>query len=423
MNTQTIQAIEQQRKTRPLRVLHVLDHSWPVHSGYSFRSLHLIAAQQHMGLRPLVLTGPLQAIDDPRASDVVLDGVAYHRTPYSGLLSEWAITRRRPILREMMVVRLLRQRILKLIEQHPVDIIHAHSPVLCGLAALQAARLTRTAFVYELRAFWEDAGDPRKAKSLRYRLSRKMEDYVVHRANAVVGIAQSILKDLEARKADPKKLFHVPNGVDVRKFSPAARDSALAAELGVGKVPVLGFIGSFYHWEGAAWLVRAIAELRRRGAACELLLIGDGEEMPAVRAAVHEEQAQDFVHVIGKVPHEQVERYYSVIDVLVYPRHRSRLTEMVTPLKPLEAMALGKAVLGSDVGGIRELIDMEQTGLLFRADDVDDFCRQAGRLLDNPALREELGVRARELVLREKDWAILAERYFNVYDAALQDVR
>jgi glycogen(starch) synthase len=254
-------------------------------------------------------------------------------------------------------------------------------------------------------------------------LSRKMEDYVVHRANAVVGIAQSILKDLEARKADPKKLFHVPNGVDVRKFSPAARDSALAAELGVGKVPVLGFIGSFYHWEGAAWLVRAIAELRRRGAACELLLIGDGEEMPAVRAAVHEEQAQDFVHVIGKVPHEQVERYYSVIDVLVYPRHRSRLTEMVTPLKPLEAMALGKAVLGSDVGGIRELIDMEQTGLLFRADDVDDFCRQAGRLLDNPALREELGVRARELVLREKDWAILAERYFNVYDAALQDVR
>jgi glycogen(starch) synthase len=411
---------------RPLRVLHVLDHSWPVHSGYTFRSLHLLAAQQYLGLRPQALTGPLQLADEPQAADTVKDGLAYWRTPYAGSFSQWAIERRHPILREAMVVRLLRRRILDLLDREPFDIIHAHSPALCGLAALRAARSKRLPFVYELRASWEDAAvDQNKthSRSLRYRLSRKLEDYVVHSADAVVGIAQSILSDLQVRKADPSKLFHVPNGVDTDKFFPIPPDQQLAAEIGLGKDKVLGFIGSFYTWEGVAWLVRAVAELRRRGSACKLLLVGDGEEMPAVRATVQELGASDFVRVLGRVPHDQVERYYSVVDVLVYPRHRMRLTELVTPLKPLEAMAQAKAVLGSDVGGIRELVEPEKTGLLFRAGDVDDFCRQAGRLIQDASLRYDLGTRAREVILREKDWKILARRYVDVYEAAMRNHR
>jgi PEP-CTERM/exosortase A-associated glycosyltransferase len=413
-------------QVRPLRVLHVLDHSWPVHSGYAFRSLHLIAAQHRLGLRPQVLTGPLQLSDDPQARDAELEGIPYRRTPYAGSFSEWAIARRRPVLREAAVVRLLRQSILRLLESESFDIIHAHSPALCGLAALQAARSKHLPFVYEIRAFWEDAASEQKKtmlRSLRYALSRKLEDHVVNGADAVVGIAGSILSDLRIRNVNPQKLFHVPNGVDTDKFSPAPRDEALAAELKLGNEPVLGFIGSFYSWEGVAWLVRAVAEFRRRGNPCKLLLIGDGEEMPAVRDAVRERNAEDFIHVLGRVPHDQVERYYTVVDVLVYPRHRRRLTELVTPLKPLEAMAQAKAVLGSDVGGIRELIEPEQTGLLFCADDVDDFCKQAMRLVSNEVLRGKLGSRAREVILREKDWKILAKRYIEVYDAAIQNRR
>jgi glycogen synthase len=424
MNTETLQRTSGQKRVQPLRILHVLDHSWPVHSGYSFRSLHLIAAQLYLGLRPQVLTSPLHLADDPQATDTELDGVAYWRTPYTGALSRWAVGRRWPILREALVVRLLRQRILHLLEREPFDVIHAHSPALCGLAALQAARTKRVPFVYELRAFWEDATvDQNKTglRSLRYALSRKLEDHVVHGADAIVGIAHSILSDLQARKADPAKLFHVPNGVDTEKFSPVPRDGGLAVKLGLGGEPVLGFIGSFYKWEGVAWLVRAFAEFHRRGNTCKLLLIGDGEDMPAVRAAVRDLGAENFIHVLGRVPHEEVERYYSVLDVLVYPRHRMRLTELVTPLKPLEAMAQAKAVLGSDVGGIRELVEHERTGLLFRADDIDDFCKQAQRLIHDKSLRSELESRAREMILREKDWKILAERYLAVYEAAIRN--
>jgi glycosyltransferase involved in cell wall biosynthesis len=274
-----------------------------------------------------------------------------------------------------------------------------------------------------LRAFWEDAAvDQNKtsARSLRYRLSQKLEDYVVHRADAVVGISQSILDELKKRKTDSAKLFHVPNGVDTEKFFPVSRDEKLAAKLGLGGEPVLGFIGSLYRWEGVAWLVRAVVELRRRGTSCKLLIVGDGEEMPAVREAVRDLNAEEFIQILGRVPHDEIERYYSVVDVLVYPRHSIRLTELVTPLKPLEAMALGKAILGSDVGGIRELVQPEETGVLYRADNVEDFCAQAKRLLSETSLQRRLGEQAREFILREKDWNVLAQRYINIYDFAMR---
>jgi PEP-CTERM/exosortase A-associated glycosyltransferase len=426
MNTETLRPVESEKQARPIRVLHVLDHSWPVHTGYSLRSLHMIAAQHRLGLRPQAVTGPLQLTDDPQAVDTVVDGISYLRTPCDGPYSKWVITGRRPVLRESAVVRLLRRRIMEIVDRESIDVVHAHSPALCGLAALRAARATNVAFVYEVRAFWEDAAvDQNKThtRSLRYILSQKLENHVVHRADAIVGIGQSILDELTARGADYTRMFHVPNGVDADKFSPRPRDNRLAAELGLGNEPVLGFIGSLYRWEGVAWLAKAVAELRSRGTSCKLLIIGDGEEMPAVRSAVQQLGAANYIQILGRVPHDHIERYYSVIDVLVYPRHSIRLTELVTPLKPLEAMALGKAILGSDVGGIRELVKHEQTGLLFRADNIDDFCSQAQRLLQSERLRNELGARARAAVLEEKDWKIIARRYMDVYETAIRNHR
>jgi PEP-CTERM/exosortase A-associated glycosyltransferase len=424
MKTETLREHAPAKTVPPLRVLHVLDHSWPVHTGYSIRSLHLIAAQHRMGLRPQALSGPLQFVDDPNAVETVVEEVTYRRAPLRGTFSTWAISRGVPGLREAVVVRLIQNRILELAESGSFDLIHAHSPALCGLGALQAARSKNIPFVYELRAFWEDAAvDQNKTstRSLRYRLSQKLEDYVVHRADAVVGISQSILDELKRRKADPAKLFHVPNGVDVEKFAPVLRDENLATKLGLGGEPVLGFIGSLYRWEGVAWLVGAVAELRRRGTACKLLIVGDGEEMPAVREAVRELNAGDFIQILGRVPHDEIERFYSVVDVLVYPRHSIRLTELVTPLKPLEAMALGKAILGSDVGGIRELVESEKTGILYRADNVEDFCVKATKLLAQDNLRRNLGEEARKFILREKDWSVLARLYIDIYDFAIRN--
>jgi glycogen synthase len=257
--------------------------------------------------------------------------------------------------------------------------------------------------------------------SLRYRLRRSLETYVVRRADAVVGIAQSILQDMETRRIPAAKLFHVPNGVDVARFTPRPKNAVLAAQLGLGETPTLGFLGTLFPWEGISWLVRAAAVLHRKGLVFKLLIVGDGADFPEVAKTIREGDADRYVSLIGRVPHDQVELYYSVMDVMVYPRRSVRVTEFATPLKPLEAMALGKAVLASGVGGLRELIESEVTGVLFEPENVEDFCRKAGRLLLDEDLRRNLGENARRTVCVEKDWKVLTRRYESVYDAAIRN--
>jgi glycogen synthase len=406
---------------RQYRVLHVLDHSWPVLSGYSVRSRSLLKAQLQNGLKPHALTGPLHQLDDAQAADITVDGLPYERTPLSGALRRPALAGGWPLLRELAVVSLLRNRIFRLIDSKSFDIVHAHSPALCGLAAWQAANSRGIPFVYEIRAFWEDAAvDQKKTRqqALRYRATRRLESYVVERADAVVGIAGHILEDLKARGVASEKLFHISNGVDAEWFDPLPRDTALANKLGLGKEPVLGFIGSLYHYEGISWLVGAVAELRRRGVACRLMVLGDGEDTAAIQAAIRKHAAEDYISPMGRVAQDQVPRYYSLMDVMVYPRRSTRLTELVTPLKPLEAMAQGKPVLASAVGGIRELVQHEETGLLFKPESVDDFCQQATRLLEQKSLREQIAHRARQKALGEKEWKAVARGYEAVYEFA-----
>jgi glycogen(starch) synthase len=412
---------EDRSSTRAVRVLHVLDHSRPLLSGYSVRSHSLIAGQKKIGFSPEVLTGPLHELDDPGAIDRTIDSISYRRTALNGSVANLFLKRRTPVLRETMVVKLLREQILAILDEHPFDIVHAHSPALCGLAALQAARARNVPFVYEIRAFWEDAAvDQNKTRpaSPRYFVSRQLEGYVARRADSVVGIARHILDDLRTRRIAAEKLFHVPNGVDAERFVALPRDTKLFSELRLNGDPVMGFIGSLYRYEGIAWLVRAVAELRRRGVALQLLIVGQGEAMPEVQAAIREAGARDYVRAVGQVSHDQVERYYSLMDVMVYPRRRIRLTELTTPLKPLEAMAQGKPVLASDVGGIRELVEPEIPCMLFQPDDMDDFCSKAAQLFSSELLRRQVGEAGRQMVLREKDWTVLAQRYRGVYEFA-----
>lgn len=392
----------------------------PVLDGYSHRSRSLISAEQKLGLKPSVLTGPLHNLDDPQTVEMDLDGVHYYRTPQDSGFCWQAIQRRRPLLREWAVVRLLRKRILSILQNQSFDLLHAHSPALCGLAAAQAASASRLPYVYEIRSFWEDGVD-QSTTALRYRLTRALETRVVRRADAVVGIAKAILSDIASRGIPESRLFHVPNGVDVCRFVPRARDLSLAEQLGVRDVPTLGFIGTFFPWEGVPWLVEAAKGLHAHGVQFKLLIVGDGADASAVRTAIASKNAGDYVTYVGRVPHEEVERYYSVMDVLVYPRRRLRITEKVTPLKPLEAMALGKTILGSNVGGIRELVDSEETGLLFEPENLPDFCEKATRLLKDSVLREQFGQRAREKTSRERDWQTIAHLYEPVYRTAQEN--
>jgi glycogen synthase len=392
-------------------------------SGYSIRSRNLVTAQHKLGQSMLVVTGPLHELDDPTASEVGVDGVLYSRTRIVGALAGRALRGHWPLLREWETVRLLRKRVLQVIDSQPVSIVYAHSPALCGLAALQAAERRGLPFVYEVRAFWEDAAVDQKrtrAASLRYRLTRQLESYVARKADAVAAISLPLLDDLGRRGLPAEKLFHLPNGVDADIFAPLPRDTKLAEELGFSDEPVFGFFGSLYRYEGVAWLIRALSELYSRGSRFKMLIIGSGEDQGAIDQAIRECGAGGYVRTLARVSHDEIRRYYSVVDVMVFPRLSVRLTELVTPLKPLEAMSLQKAVLASSVGGHRELVEHDRTGLLFQPEDIADFCHQAERLMGSAVLRRQLGHRGREMVLHDKDWKVLARRYQAVYDFVSQ---
>lgn len=391
-------------------VLHILDHSAPVLSGYATRSRSIVAAQRAMGLRPIVLTSSRHPLPSPAME--VLDGIPHHRT--AGPSRPRGLGRHVGELRSMIG---LARRIAEVARLEGARVLHAHSPVLTGLPALLVGRRLGLPVVYEARAFWEDAavdhGTTREG-SLRYRLTRGLETLVFRHADRVVVIAHAMRHEIARRGVDAARVTVIPNGVDPDLFAPMGRNDALAGSLGLNGGPVLGFIGSFYRYEGLRFLVESLPALSRAVPAVNLLLVGGGEEEAALRAMA---TGNHGVRLAGPVPFERIRDYYSVIDVFVCPRRRMRLTELVTPLKPLEAMAMERPVLASDVGGQAELIEDGVTGLLFAAESREALVAGAARLAGDIEARARLGRQAREHVVGQRTWPKVVAGYAPLYGA------
>jgi len=389
-----------------MKILHVLDHSLPIGSGYSYRSRSIVLAEKRLGLEPVVLTSPKQGtLHD---AEEVIDGIPCYRTGRAGS--------RVPFVSELLLMRRLAARIMRIARNQNVKVIHAHSPVLNGLAAIWAGRRLGARVVYEVRSFWEDAAVSHGTfteGSVRYRISRALETFVMQHADVVVAICDGIRREVERRGIPQDQLAVVPNGVDGEWFKDWPRAETLARRLCLGEGPVFGYVGSFSHYEGLPFLVEAAPQFLRRFTGASLVLVGSGRDEEAVRRAVT--RAGPGVIFLSRVPQEQVRDIYSLLDVLVLPRRRMRLTELVTPLKPLEAMAMGKAVLASDVGGHAEVIRDGETGLLFRAESREALVAQAVRLGEGAALRRHLGEAGRRYVTGERTWDGLVARYLPLY--------
>ena len=404
------------------RVLHILDHSLPLHSGYTFRTRAIMKSQIAAGMEVRGLTGPRQGGDagDGGALQEGLDeeeseGLTFFRAP--------AEPSGPPGLREWREIERLRHAVERAARRWRPDVLHAHSPALTGMAGLRAARRLGLPFVYEIRAFWEDAAvgnGTGRAGSLKYRLTRALENRVVAGADAVFTICDGLREDLIGRGHEAGKIGLSPNGVDLALFGdPPPRDETLARELELADGPVVGFVGSFYDYEGLDDLIDALPLLRKRHPRAQLLLVGGGPMDGALRARTRASPAADGITFTGRVPHSEVERYYSLIDVLAYPRKRSRLTDLVTPLKPLEAMAQRRIVAASDVGGHRELIEDGRTGVLFPPDDPQGCADALADLIDRRSEWEALRERGRTHVAAHHDWAHNIDRYQAVYQSLL----
>lgn len=399
-----------------MKILHILDHSIPLHSGYTFRTLSILREQRALGWETWHLTGSKQGLGPALEEDV--QGWHFYRTPVADSLLS-----RLPVLNQAAVIDGLTSRLHEVASKIKPDVLHAHSPVLNALPAIHVGRRLGIPVVYEVRAFWEDAAvdhGTSREWGVRYRLTRGLESYALKRADAITTICEGLRSDILGRGIRPEKITVIPNAVDIDKFSTnESDDPRLAAELGLDGKLLLGFVGSFYAYEGLSVLLRALPKMLSANPDIRVLLVGGGPQEKELRAMANQPDLKGKVIFTGRIPHDQVRRYYNLIDILVYPRLKMRLTDLVTPLKPLEAMAQGRLVVASDVGGHQELIQDGETGMLFRSDDADDLACKTLSLLSSPERWPGLRAAARHFVETQRNWQSSVARYQGIYGSLI----
>ncbi|MEO5346755.1 MAG: glycosyltransferase, exosortase A system-associated [Magnetococcus sp. YQC-9] len=396
-----------------MRILHVLDHSAPLQSGYVSRTLAILHQQSRFGWETAQLTGPKHPTC--AVTEEVAEGFTFQRTPTpTGWLA------RAPLLGQLVMVAALMKRLLAAARAWQPDLLHAHSPALNGLAALAVGKWLDIPVVYEIRAFWEDAAASHGTshpQGARYHLTRWLESRVARHADAITVICEGLRNDLIARGIDPARITTIPNAVEIERFAipPDAPRPAIPG-IEMHNRDILGYFGSFYAYEGLELLLRAMPAIRANRPAVLLLLIGGGPEEPHLRQLTRELHLESHVHFTGRLPAHVIPDFLALVDIMLFPRLPMRLTHLVTPLKPLEAMAAGRLVIASDVGGHQELITHRQTGFLFPAGDAESLAQTVITLLNERTLWAHVIAQAQRFVLENRTWKTSVQRYQPIYE-------
>ncbi len=389
----------------PITCVHVVEHTPSEPSGYSVRTHAMLRALQARGQR-VVAIAPGRGVGD-RCEDY-LDGVRYIRVA-TGVDTRSAAGHLLGLWR-------LRASVAEVVRQVGAHLIHAHSPGRIGLVGIAAARASGRPCLYEVRGLWEDAAVDRGkygATAPQYRATRGLETFVLRHADAVAALGRPLRDEIIARGVPSARVFTVENGVDVEQFSPRPAAAEWIERYRLAGAFVVGYVGYFYRYEGVDVLMQAFAQVRRRIPHAKLLLVGEGDMAAELRAMAQELEITPSVIFAGAVPHDAVAAHHALCDVVVYPRRRSRNTELMTPLKPLEAMAMGRSVVVSDVGGLVEVAG--DAAAVFRADDPDDL---AATLIELGESREERLVwqtKGRQWSM-QRTWSERVVSYLSVYE-------
>ena len=398
----------------PGRVLHVVTNALPERTaGYTVRTHRIAAAQRAAGLDAHVVTrlGFPVAQGRPDVRRVRrYEGVPYHR-----LVPWWP--RRDPARALAAGARHL----ALLVRDLRPSVLHAATDHHNGQVALAAGARYGVPVVYEVRGFLEEswlAHDPaRRRDDPRFTAARDLETRCMRGADLVVTLGAAMREEIIARGVAADRVVIVPNAVDDEFLTPLPDRAPLRAAYGFGDDElVVGTTGSFFRFEGLDVLIDAVADLRACGVPVRALLVGDGPERAALQRRARERGAADVTYFTGRVPAGQIRQYHAILDVFVVPRRDERVCQLVTPLKPIEAMAGGLPVIASDVKALREICEPRMTATLIPPEDSDALAKCLAKLAYAPERDREASRRARRANSRENTWAANARRYRSAYE-------
>jgi len=399
----------------PGRVLHLVTDALPTTSaGYTIRTHEIALAQREAGLDPHVATRagyPVTQghIDGRRL--VELDGVPYHR------LLPWRMPGRADTLARQSL-----ELADALTRQLRPAVLHAASNYANARLALALRERYGLPVVYEVRGFWEDTWLSRypdaaeRAKSELYQRNRDLETQCMLAADLVVTLGAAMRDEIVARGVPAEKIEIVPNAVSAEFLKPLPDATTLREELGIKPdEPVVGEVTSLVPHEGIGTLLEATAILRARGVPVRALIVGDGPERAALQHQAARAGLAEAAVFPGRVPAAKVRQFHALLDVFVVPRTPDRVCQLVTPLKPVEAMASGLCVVTSEVKALTEIVKHEVTGMQTVPQDPVSLADCLERLLYSPDIRRKLGDNAREWAARDRTWAHNAARYRDAY--------
>ncbi len=407
-------------RPRPGSVLSVLGQSLPLRSGgYATRSHGILTSLHERGWDVAAVTKlgfPYDFWSAGTARTVppvdVVDGIPYHRNLRPGVTDY----PRYPLVDHVVESA---EGITRVANEHGASLVHAASLFDVGLAGARAADRLGVPFVYEMRGLkqlLEGARFPGFEATERGRYFEMVELEVAHRADRLLVITAALGELMADLGVDPGVITVVPNGVHTSMFRPLPRDTELERRLGLEGRTVIGYVGGFVHYEGLELLLQAADRLRRERDDFHLLVVGDGAHAPVVEAEARRLGLDESVLTMpGRVPHAEVERWLSLIDIAPFPRVPMPVSELISPIKPFEAMATEKTVVVSDVAALTEIVEDGRTGRHFRKGDAGSLADVLAELLDAPAERERLGRAAREWVVAERDWSRVTDAVDGVY--------
>lgn len=402
----------------PGRVRYFLHNSLPYDSaGYATRTHGILTSLRQLGWEAGGVTRLGYPIDKPgydptvAVGDSEIDGVSYQRlldgvtlpvrkTPVTRFVSEYVEAAERIVRRDRPAV------------------LHAASNHWNGLAVAELARRYDLPSVYEVRGLWEltrASREPGYVNSQHYRSRVAIEAQAANACDRVITITDALAAEMVDRGVPADKITVVPNGVDTSRFSPLERDVELEDKLNLRDRTVIGYVGSVLDYEGIDLLIEAAERISGSREDVAFLIVGDGTAFPEIREQVISSGLEESVILTGRVPHDQVASYYSLIDICPFPRRPLPVCEIVSPLKPFEALAMGKAIIGANVAAISEIIDDGNTGVLFEKGNIDSLEEGLIRLVDDKHLRQSVGAAGLEWVRAERDWAKLGGRVDALY--------
>lgn len=400
--------------TRRRHLLYCLHQSVPhTTNGYSTRSHGIAVGLQQAGWNVRSATRPGFPWDagvvglSKGYHEEIIDGITYvsvagwnlNKTPLDHYLAEAADL----FLREA--------------QTSGAEVIVAASNHITALSALVAARRLGLPFVYEVRGLWEvtqASVQPEWAESERFHLMRTLESQVAGEADLLITLTEELADELVVRGAKRENIIVVPNAVDTDRFYPREPDNAIMTELGLNPdIPVIGYAGSAVAYEGLNLLLDALHNLKVQGVAFQFVLVGDGKVMEEVKNRARELCIEEYCRFTGRIPFDQVPSYLSCMDIMPIPRLSSAVTEMVSPLKPLEAMAMGKAVVLSDVSPHKIFAGNNVRARLFEKDSVVALADVLKELMADPQQRKSLGDSAKAWIESQRTWEKVARDYSN----------